>query len=52
MDIGPVIMVIALLLMPVLILMTGAIAAGLLGALVGRDVEEQHEGSELAELWG
>lgn len=52
MDFGPIVIVVVLLALPVLILMTGAIAAGILGRLVEDDVAAENEGTELAELWG
>jgi len=47
---GAVIIVVALLLFPVVFLMSGAVAAAILGFLLQRDVEKEHEGSELLEL--
>lgn len=47
---GAVIIVVVLLVFPVVFLMSGAVAAAILGALVQRDVEQTHEGSELLEL--
>ena len=35
---------------PVLIIMTGLVAAGLLGWIIKKDVDLTHEGSELLEL--
>lgn len=51
MDIGTVVMIVVLLLAPIGILMSGAIAAAALGALLNNEVDSQHEGSELAEIW-
>lgn len=47
---GAVIIVVALLLFPVVFLMSGAVASAILGALLQREVEKQHEGSELLDL--
>jgi predicted branched-subunit amino acid permease len=47
---GAVIMVVVLLLFPVVVLMTGAIAAAILGELLKRDAEQAHQGSELLDL--
>lgn len=47
---GAVTIVVALLLFPVVFLMSGAIAAALLGALVKRDVDTSHADSELVDL--
>jgi predicted branched-subunit amino acid permease len=47
---GAVVIVVALLLFPVVFLMSGAVAAAIVGALLQRDVEQTHKGSELLEL--
>lgn len=47
---GVVLIVIALLLIPVLVLMSGGVAAGVLGFFLGRDADARHAGSELLEL--
>ncbi|MCU0259652.1 MAG: hypothetical protein MUE78_01405 [Ilumatobacteraceae bacterium] len=47
---GPIAIVIVLLLIPVLVLMGGAIASAVLGHFFVRDAEARHEGSELIEL--
>lgn len=47
---GPVLIIIALLLIPVAVLMSGAVASAILGVALGRDAEVRHEGSELIEL--
>jgi hypothetical protein len=47
---GAIIIVVALLLIPVMVLMTGGIAAALLGFFLKSDAEARHEGSELIEL--
>jgi len=47
---GPIIIVIVLVVvMPVSVLMSGAVASALLGFLVKDDVDRSHEGSELLE---
>ncbi len=48
--VGAVIIVVALLLFPVVFLMSGALAAAILGTLLQRDVEQTYKGSELLEL--
>ena len=48
---GAVLMILLLVVvMPVGILMTGALAAALLGGVLNKDVDTTHEGSELLEL--
>ncbi|CAN5740170.1 hypothetical protein BH24ACT6_BH24ACT6_09960 [soil metagenome] len=47
---GAVLIVVALLLFPVLFLMSGALAAGIFGETLARDGDKRHEGSELLEL--
>ena len=47
---GAVAIVIVLLLLPVLVLMSGAIASAILGEALTRDADARHEGSELVEL--
>ena len=47
---GAILLVIALLLLPVGLLMAGALAAGVLGWRLKDDAEERHEGSELVDL--
>ena len=48
---GAVVMILLLVVvMPVGILISGAVAASLLGALLKRDVDASHEGSELLKL--
>jgi len=44
------IVVVLVVVFPVLVLMSGAVASGLLGFLLHRDVDEAHAGSELVEL--
>lgn len=46
---GAVAIVIVLLLVPVAVLMSGGIAAALLGWAIKDDVDRSHEGSELLE---
>lgn len=47
---GPIIIVVALLVaIPVGVLMSGGVAAALLGFLIKDDVDRSHEGSELLE---
>ena len=47
---GPVLIVIALLLLPVLMCMGGAVLAAILGSSVKANVEAANEGSELLDL--
>jgi hypothetical protein len=47
---GVVAIVIVLFLIPVLVLMGGAIASAVLGQVFTADAEARHEGSELVEL--
>ena len=48
---GPVLIVFALVLvLPVAVLLGGAVLAGLLGWLLKSEVDAEHEGSELLEL--
>ena len=48
---GAVLMILVLVVvMPVGILVSGAVAASLLGGLLKKDVDASHEGSELLEL--
>jgi hypothetical protein len=47
---GPVIMVAVLLLIPIAVIMTGAVVAGLLGFFVKKDVDSSYEGTEYLEL--
>jgi hypothetical protein len=47
---GAVLIVIWLLLLPVLILIGGAVGAAVFGNLLTRDAEARHEGSELVDL--
>lgn len=47
---GGIIMVIVLLLFPVMVLMSAALGAAIIGQLLHKDAEVRHEGSELIEL--
>lgn len=47
---GVVAIILVLLLIPVLVLMSGGVAAGVIGHFLGRDADARHAGSELAEL--
>jgi hypothetical protein len=47
---GVLAIVVALVLLPVLILMSGGVASAMIGAVLQRDGEVRHEGSELLEL--
>ena len=51
--VGAVLVIIALLVViPVSVIMTGGIAAGLISHVLRVDVEKSHEGSELLDLNG
>lgn len=45
-----VIIVLLAVIVPVLIIMSGLVVAGLLGSILKKDVDLSHEGSELLEL--
>lgn len=47
---GAIVIVLVLALIPVMVLMGGAVASGILGQFMVRDAEDRHEGSELLEL--
>lgn len=48
---GTVVIIILLaVVVPVLIIMSGLVVAGLLGSILKKDVDLEHEGSELLEL--
>jgi hypothetical protein len=47
---GAVAIVVALLVFPIIVAMSGAVGAAVLGALVKRRVDERHAGSELLEV--
>jgi len=48
--VGVVLIVLALLLLPVAVLVSGAVASGILGTLLTKDAEARHDGSELVDL--
>lgn len=50
--VGAILIVVVLLAIPPMVLMTGMIAAALLGESSWRDAEARHEGSELIDLNG
>ncbi len=47
---GAIAIVVVLLLFPLLILMSGGVAAGIIGVALQRDGEVRHEGSELLDI--
>ena len=47
---GAIVIVVVLLLIPVAVIMTGALAAAALGWLVKDDVDAEHAGTEYLEL--
>jgi hypothetical protein len=47
---GAIILVVVLLAIPPMVLMTGMVAAAVLGETTARDAEARHEGSELIDL--
>ena len=47
---GAVVLILFMLLIPVVLLMSGAVASALLGEVLRRDGIVRHEGSELLEL--
>jgi hypothetical protein len=47
---GPVLIILVLMLIPVAVVMSGAVAAAILGHVLWKDAETRHEGSELIEL--
>jgi hypothetical protein len=47
---GPILIVIVLLLIPVALFMTGAVVAGVLGYFLRRDIEAEYEGTEYVKL--
>jgi len=51
MDLGSIIIIAILLLAPIGILMSGALAAAGLGALLNNEADAVHDGSELSEIW-
>lgn len=48
--VGGIIMVVVLLVFPVVVLMSAAFGAAIIGHLMKKDAEVRHEGSELIEL--
>jgi hypothetical protein len=48
--IGAIVLVVLLVLFPVVVAMSGAVAAAVLGTFLVRDGEQRHAGSELVEL--
>lgn len=48
--IGAILIVVALLIFPVLFLMSMAVVAGVLGSVLTQDGAARHEGSELVDL--
>jgi len=44
------VIVLVLLLFPAMVLMSGSVASAFIGAVLQRDGESRHEGSELLEL--
>ncbi len=47
---GPILLVVALLLIPVLVIMSGAVASAIIGEFEYRDGRARNEGSELLDL--
>ena len=47
---GPIVLVIVLLLIPVLVIMSGAVASAIIGEFEYRDGRARNEGSELLDL--
>ena len=43
--------IVLVLVLPVAVLISGGVATALHGTLLRRDVEQEHEGSELLEIW-
>lgn len=52
MDIGTIVIIVVLLIAPVFICLSGAVAAAALGALINNEADAVHEGSELQDIWG
>ena len=48
--VGPILIVVALLVIPPLVLMTGMAVAAVIGETTVKDAEARHEGSELIAL--
>lgn len=47
---GAVIIIFVVLLIPVIVLMSGAVASAVLGTVLTKDAEDRHSGSELIDL--
>ncbi len=47
---GAIAIVIVLLVLPILVVMSGAVAAAIIGHFLVTDAEARHEGSELVDL--
>ena len=47
---GAIAIVVALLLIPVIVLMSGGVLSAVIGFFLGRDADARYEGSELLEL--
>jgi predicted branched-subunit amino acid permease len=47
---GAVAIIIVLLLIPIMVIMSGAVIAGILGQFLTKDAEVRNEGSELLDL--
>lgn len=47
--VGPIVLVVVLLAFPIVVGLSTAVLAGVLGHLLWRDAEARHEGSELIE---
>ncbi|WP_162941384.1 hypothetical protein [Desertimonas flava] len=47
---GVIAILVVLALLPVVVLMSGGVASGIIGFFLGRDADRRNEGSELLEL--
>jgi asparagine synthetase B (glutamine-hydrolysing) len=47
---GVVAIIVALVLIPVMVLMSGGVASAIVGFFLSRDADQRHAGSELLEL--
>jgi hypothetical protein len=47
---GAIAIIVVLFLFPVVVIMSGAVGAAILGTVLGKDAEARNEGSELIEL--
>jgi hypothetical protein len=47
---GAIAIIVVLILFPVVVLMSGAVGAAILGTVLGKDAEKRHAGSELIDL--